>query len=219
MTTPGIEAHVAEREWLALVAGDLSEARLDAVRQHATACAKCGQDLNGYLLLDVALAALGSMNLERSIVVESPVGPLAVYASEAGICRVEFAGEPAVAASPEGQQDVLAQARRQLEEYFAGRRRIFDVPIDLSGVAPFQRQVLEQTAEIRFGSVATYGRLANAMGRPRAARAVGGALNRNPVPILIPCHRVVGATGGLVGYAGGIERKRFLLELEGALAA
>ncbi len=110
----------------------------------------------------------------------------------------------------------LARVRRELEEYFAGRRRAFDVRVDVGWLAPFQRLVLEELARVPYGETATYGALATRVGRPRAARAVGGALNRNPIPIVLPCHRVVGATGDLVGYAGGLERKRALLALEGA---
>jgi epoxyqueuosine reductase len=108
----------------------------------------------------------------------------------------------------------LGEAREQLEQYFAGERRDFDLPLDLR--APeFQTAVLTELARVPYGAVATYGDLARRIGRPRAARAVGGALNRNPIPIVLPCHRVVGASGSLVGYAGGLERKQTLLALEG----
>jgi methylated-DNA-[protein]-cysteine S-methyltransferase len=107
--------------------------------------------------------------------------------------------------------------RRELDEYFGGTRREFDLPVDLSPLPGFQRSVLEELVRVPYGHVDTYGGLARRIGSPRAARAVGGALNRNPVPIVVPCHRIVGASGSLVGYAGGLERKQALLGLEGAL--
>ena len=109
----------------------------------------------------------------------------------------------------------LDDPRRQLEEYFEGGRDVFDLPADLTGVPAFQTHVLEELARVPYGQVTTYGALARTIGNPRAARAVGGALNRNPVPIVLPCHRVVGSTGSLVGYGGGLDRKRALLQLEG----
>ncbi len=157
---------------------------------------------------------------------DSPLGPLLVAATEAGVCRVGFDPEP------EREVERLARAfgvrvlrapkpvdtvRRQLDEYFAQRRRAFDLEFDLRATLPFQQLVLHELARVPYGEVATYGALAHRIGKPRAARAVGGALNRNPVPIILPCHRVVGAGGSLVGYGGGLERKRALLDLEGAL--
>jgi methylated-DNA-[protein]-cysteine S-methyltransferase len=109
----------------------------------------------------------------------------------------------------------VERARRELDEYFEGHREHFDVGVDLSALPEFQRAVLEQLRRVPYGVVSTYGRLAAEIGRPRSARAVGGALNRNPIAIVVPCHRIVGANGSLVGYAGGLERKRALLSLEG----
>jgi methylated-DNA-[protein]-cysteine S-methyltransferase len=158
---------------------------------------------------------------------DSPVGPLLVAASERGLCRISFSPEP------EAVLEALARAhgarvlrsprpvdeiRRELDEYFEGRRRAFDLPLDTSVLAPFQRTVLEELARVPYGEVETYGGLAGRVGNPRAARAVGGALNRNPIPIVLPCHRVVGANGQLVGYAGGLDRKRALLDLEAGVA-
>ena len=158
-------------------------------------------------------------------VAESPFGPLLLAATERGVCRIGFDADPeadveALAArfgtrvlrSPR----TLAAARRELDEYFEGRRREFDVRFDLRAVPSFQRTVLEELTRVPYGETATYGGLAARIGKPRAARAVGGALNRNPIPIVLPCHRVVGASGQLVGYGGGLERKRALLELESA---
>jgi methylated-DNA-[protein]-cysteine S-methyltransferase len=159
-------------------------------------------------------------------VVETPVGPLLVAATRRGVARIFFDAEP------EPQLERLAQtfgprvlrasaivdpARRQLEEYFAGRRSAFELDIDLRVDAPFARQVLDELARVPFGQTTTYGALAAKVGAPRAARAVGTVMNRNPIPIVLPCHRVVGSTGSLTGYGGGLHVKEHLLRLEGAL--
>jgi methylated-DNA-[protein]-cysteine S-methyltransferase len=111
----------------------------------------------------------------------------------------------------------LDPARRELDEYFEGRRTEFDLPLDIARVADFHRVVLGELALVPYGQVTTYGALAAKVGRPRAARAVGVVMNRNPIPIVLPCHRVIGANGSLTGYGGGLDRKQALLELEGAL--
>src|SRR5262249_36525865 len=111
----------------------------------------------------------------------------------------------------------LDPVRRELEEYFAGSRREFSVPLDWSLIAGFSRQVLRATAAIAYGEISSYGAIADAAGSPRGSRAAGNALGSNPIPIVIPCHRVLRSGGVLGGYAGGPERKRLLLELEGAL--
>jgi methylated-DNA-[protein]-cysteine S-methyltransferase len=109
------------------------------------------------------------------------------------------------------------ETRRQLDEYFAGRRHEFELRLDLRLSADFSKRVLEELAKVPYGEMTTYGALAARAERPRAARAVGTVMNRNPIPIVLPCHRVVGSSGKLVGYAGGLERKEALLKLEGAL--
>ncbi len=172
-----------------------------------------------------AAAAEGLLDLAYEVT-GSPVGPLLVAVSDAGLCRVSFDPEP------ERQLDELARtfgprvlrsaapteaARRALDAYFDGRSERFELPIDLRGIPPFQRLVLTELAEVPYGQTATYGELAARIGNPRASRAVGGALNRNPIAIVLPCHRIVGAGGSLVGYAGGLDRKRALLELEGVV--
>ena len=155
---------------------------------------------------------------------ESPVGDLLVAVTERGLCRIAFRPDEALDdLVTDFSTRVLRIPRRldsvrsQLDEYFSGRRREFELDTDLSPVAPFQRLALHELARVPFGRVITYGALAEKMGRPRAARAVGGAMNRNPIPIVLPCHRVVGSNGSLVGYGGGLERKEALLRLEGAL--
>ncbi|HYP49222.1 MAG TPA: methylated-DNA--[protein]-cysteine S-methyltransferase, partial [Thermoleophilaceae bacterium] len=111
----------------------------------------------------------------------------------------------------------LDRARRELEEYFDGRRRTFEVPLDWSLTKGFFRAVLQETARIGFGQVSTYAGVAKGAGSPRAVRAAGNALGSNPMPVVVPCHRVLHSGGGLGGYTGGLERKEFLLELEGVL--
>jgi methylated-DNA-[protein]-cysteine S-methyltransferase len=109
------------------------------------------------------------------------------------------------------------EARRQLEQYFGGDRRRFEITVDRSLIGPFAKKVLQATSEVGYGELATYGDIAGRIDRPKAARAVGSALGSNPIPIVIPCHRIVGAGGKLTGYAGGLPRKETLLRLEGSL--
>jgi len=153
---------------------------------------------------------------------DSPVGQLLVAATDRGLCRISYSPEleleriahahgPRVLRVPAA----ATEARRQLDEYFEQRRTDFELDLDLRS-APFARVVLEELAQVPYGQTTTYGRLAAKAGRPRAARAVGTVMNRNPIPIVLPCHRVVGSTGSLVGYAGGLHVKRALLTLEGA---
>jgi methylated-DNA-[protein]-cysteine S-methyltransferase len=160
--------------------------------------------------------------------VDSPLGPLVVAATPKGLVRVsysEFRGEdevleelarrvsPRVLEAPAR----LDPVRRELDEYFEGRRQGFDVPIDWSYLAGFTREVLRATARIGFGEVSTYAGVAAEAGSPRAVRAAGNALGANPMPVVVPCHRVLRTGGTLGGYTGGVERKEFLLRLEGAL--
>ncbi len=156
---------------------------------------------------------------------DSPVGELLVAATDRGVCRISYQPDAALAdlAAHFGGRVLrlprrVDRARRELDEYFAGTRKSFDLETDLTPVPAFQQLVLRELARVPFGELTTYGALAAGIGKPRAARAVGGALNRNPVPIVLPCHRVVGAGGALVGYAGGLDRKEALLRLEGAVA-
>jgi methylated-DNA-[protein]-cysteine S-methyltransferase len=109
----------------------------------------------------------------------------------------------------------LDEVRRELDEYFAGSRREFDLPIDWALASPWGRRILKATAAIPFGQVSTYGAVAAKAGNPKASRAAGRALNTNPIPIVVPCHRVIGKSGKLVGYAGGLDRKVTLLQIEG----
>lgn len=148
----------------------------------------------------------------------SPLGPLLLVAGEHGLRRI-LLPECGAAATPaaDWQRDdaALATARGQLEAYFAGQRRTFDLPLAPEGTA-FQLAVLKALAEIPYGQTRSYGEIARRLGRPTASRAVGAANGRNPLAIVLPCHRVIGSDGSLTGYAGGLDAKRWLLRHEGA---
>ena len=169
-------------------------------------------------LLDVAYAET-----------DSPIGELIIFVTPRGLLRVKYADEPIEGVLAEVAAGVSPrilrapsrtdEARRELEAYFALRRRDFNLPIDWSLVRGFSARVLRETARIPFGRVRSYGQVAVEAGSPRAARAAGNALGRNPIPIVVPCHRVLHADGGLGGYSGGLDRKRYLLALEGSLPA
>jgi methylated-DNA-[protein]-cysteine S-methyltransferase len=158
--------------------------------------------------------------------VPSPFGPLLVASTRRGLVRLAYPDEPvdrvldrlAARVSPRIVEGALDRERRELEEYFESKRDRFDVPVDLSMVAGFGRKVLRATARIPYGRVSTYRQVAARAGSPRGSRAAGNALGANPIPIVVPCHRVVATGGGLGGYTGGIDRKEFLLRLEGHLA-
>lgn len=168
--------------------------------------------------------------------IESPVGPLRLVAEDGALVAVEFLGEmpdrPGEAASVRTHRDrgrprpdesarddsdaVLVRAAEQLAAYFAGDLEEFDLPLAPRGT-PFQQQVWDELRRIPYGATATYGEIAARLGRTgHGARAVGVANGRNPIPVIVPCHRVVGASGAMTGYGGGMERKRVLLHLEGA---
>ena len=149
-------------------------------------------------------------------VISTPIGPLGIEASARGLCRVEFGASrrgAERAGSPEAREH-LARAVRQLREYFAGRRKDFDLPLDMGGTE-HQRRVWRALQGIGFGRTLTYGEVARKLGIPRAARAVGRACATNPVPVVVPCHRVLGGDGKLHGFGGGLWRKEKLLEHEG----
>lgn len=151
--------------------------------------------------------------------INSLPGPICLEEEGGALTGLRFApdGAPELEALPRRvcETPLLAQAEEELNEYFAGLRRTFTLPLAPKGT-PFQQAVWARLLQIPYGETRTYGQLAAALGRPGASRAVGGACRCNPIGILIPCHRVVGAQGGLTGYAGGLEAKRYLLELEQA---
>jgi methylated-DNA-[protein]-cysteine S-methyltransferase len=165
-------------------------------------------------LIDVAYAT-----------VDAPVGELLVAGTSRGLVKIAFGGVPHEKVLVELSEDVsprvieaparLDTVRRQLDEYFEGRRERFDLPLDWRLSQGFCRRVLRHTARIPFGEVSTYKNMAAAAGSPRGARAAGNALGANPIPIVVPCHRVLHSGGGIGGYGGGLDRKLFLLQLEG----
>jgi methylated-DNA-[protein]-cysteine S-methyltransferase len=157
------------------------------------------------------------MNL-TSKTTDSPVGRLKLVASEKGLVAILWENDdPKRVRFAEfvksETNDVLVQTERQLAEYFAGKRRLFTVPLDLRGTL-FQRNTWEALLAIPFGETRSYGELARQLGNPQAARAVGAATGKNPVSIIVPCHRVLGAAGQLTGFAGGLDAKMCLLSLE-----
>ena len=139
----------------------------------------------------------------------TPVGPLVLEGDDTRLTRLGFDSP----AAPQGDAESVASAAIQLEQYFAGERTEFDLDLDLDGT-PFEQRVWEEVRAIPYGHTATYAEIARRIGRPGASRAVGRANGRNPIAVIVPCHRVVGSDGSLTGYAGGIEMKRALLDLE-----
>ena len=194
------------------LAGMVEPTALDLPALRATLARRAAEDG----LLDVAYG-----------IHESPLGPLTVFVTPRGLVRLSYPGEPIEAqmeelatlvsprlmAAPERTDEV----RRQLDDYFGGTRRDFELPIDWRLLRGFRGEVLRATASIPFGAVSSYREVATAAGSPNAYRAAGNALGSNPVPIVVPCHRVLHAGGGLGGYTGGLDRKRWLLRLEGVL--
>ncbi|HET9200811.1 MAG TPA: methylated-DNA--[protein]-cysteine S-methyltransferase [Dehalococcoidia bacterium] len=225
---------------LAVALIDGSGARsLEDLRGHAAGCESCrveleaGLELNGRLNAELVPPRQEALNHLRSSIdemvafigeLQAPWGPLGVALTERGVTRIEFgasldrmaelvAGDGLV---PEAAAHALAPLERELDEYFAGERKTFDIETDLRTANSFLRAVLGKTSEIPAGSYSTYAGVAADIGHPKAYRAVGNALGSNPIPIIIPCHRVLASGGGIGGYGGGLPIKRYLLELEGA---
>jgi methylated-DNA-[protein]-cysteine S-methyltransferase len=153
-----------------------------------------------------------------SCLADTPVGRLTLIAGDGGLSRVLWPGESPPGPVSPGSHPLLAEAERQLQEYFAGTRTAFALALDLGGTA-FQRSAWRALQSIPFGTTRTYGEQARRLGRTNGARAVGAANARNPVPIVLPCHRLVGAGGALTGFAGGLDLKRALLEHEARVHA
>ncbi|GAW95022.1 methylated-DNA--protein-cysteine methyltransferase [Colwellia marinimaniae] len=147
---------------------------------------------------------------------DTPLGLFEFMASEQGICQAIFCGDKVCGGEPaQGKtNDITALCKQQLTEYFAGERQVFTLPLAPLGTS-FQQSVWRCLTEIPFGQVKSYGDIAKMLNKPKAAQAVGGANGRNPITLIVPCHRVIGADGALTGYAGGIERKLWLLKHEG----
>jgi methylated-DNA-[protein]-cysteine S-methyltransferase len=150
-------------------------------------------------------------------VFESPLGPLTLLGGPAELRAIAFPGRGPRRDEAERRPDAFAAVRAQLAEYFAGERTAFELALDVGGT-PFQRGVWRELARIPYGTTVSYTELARSVGRPDRVRAVGAAVGRTPVPIVIPCHRVVGSDGALTGYGGGLQRKAALLELEARTA-
>jgi methylated-DNA-[protein]-cysteine S-methyltransferase len=170
------------------------------------------------------------MKFDASIVQtswRSPLGLITLAATDKGLAGLWFQGQKHLPAElapgnktawdSDGTHPVLQKTSRQLGEYFAGQRHHFDVPLDLSGGTAFQQAVWQALLAIPQGGTSSYSDVSKCIGKPAAVRAVGAAVGRNPVSIVVPCHRVIGMNGSLTGYAGGLERKTALLKLEGAL--
>jgi methylated-DNA-[protein]-cysteine S-methyltransferase len=153
---------------------------------------------------------------------DSPLGRMLIAATEQGLAGIWFVGQRHGPDSTGWRQDpqlpVLGEAIAQLRAYFDGGRTHFELPLDLAAGTPFQQSVWQALLAIPRGATTSYAAIGRQLGRPQAARAIGAAVGRNPVSIVVPCHRVLGTGGGLTGYAGGLERKVALLQLEGALA-
>ncbi|MEU1000210.1 methylated-DNA--[protein]-cysteine S-methyltransferase [Streptomyces tibetensis] len=154
--------------------------------------------------------------MKQHTVTDSPYGPLTLVADDGVLCGLYMTDQrhrPAEETFGTRDDTLFAEAEEQLKAYFAGDLKEFTVPLRLTGT-PFQRAVWDQLCRIPYGETRTYGRLADALGTPAASRAVGLANGRNPIGIIVPCHRVIGANGGLTGYGGGLERKQRLLDFE-----
>ena len=147
--------------------------------------------------------------MKNSSVLASPTGRVKIAVYDDQVCSIGFTDEPLCS----GGDPLLEKAEAQLQEYFAGKRKTFDLPLKLEGTE-FQERVWQALCRIPYGSTCSYSELAAAAGRPKAIRAAAQACHVNPIGIVVPCHRVIGKDGSLTGYAGGIEKKKFLLELE-----
>jgi methylated-DNA-[protein]-cysteine S-methyltransferase len=150
----------------------------------------------------------------------SPLGDILLGATEQGLCGLWFEGQkhmPDMQGWPTGRNAVIDLAQQQMQQYFAKQRSEFDLPLDLRVGTPFQQSVWHALLTIASGQHSSYGSIAKHIGNPQAVRAVGAAVGRNPISVIVPCHRVLGAGGALTGYAGGLERKTALLQLEGVL--
>ena len=161
---------------------------------------------------------MSTNQITASDVVETPIGPLTLDAGPRGLTGVHFPGRGRPRDEAARDPEALAVAAAQVEEYFAGERRTFDLTLDLRS-SSLERAVWARLREIPYGATVSYSELAEAVGRPDIVRGVAAAVGRTPVPIVVPCHRVIGADGSLTGYGGGIQRKAALLDLERRVAA
>jgi methylated-DNA-[protein]-cysteine S-methyltransferase len=239
---PGVDpCDVACDAMPGLVLGDLAERDKEWVVVHTETCGDCRRILGGYQHLDQVLdemeGDLGECTPPAPRIpeakragygqVQSPIGPLLIATTDTGVCEIGFGDN-------ESEQEFLQHLRRrgfrpvpdqaaistiaiELDEYFRGERNHFEVPFDFSGVSPFTKAVLEATTQVPFGHLTSYRGIAERIGQPSATRAVGNALGRNPIPVVIPCHRIVRSDSSIGGYTGGLKIKQHLLALEGVM--
>lgn len=215
-----------EEEVLAWILGDVDPRDSRTMAEHMAICPVCRKWAVEYRILQRSAAGLRDGSVIRWRGFDSPFGAMRVAASGAGLVALSWQDEsddsfvanlehryPAIPVVRDG--DRLGPAEAQLTEYFDRRRSRFDLPVDLTRLGDFQRAVLDTASGLGFGETVTYTEIARRIGRPRASRAVGNALGRNPVPVVVPCHRVVRTDGSLGGYTGGLRYKRALLDIEG----
>lgn len=222
----GVSCGYSEDQILAYVSGDSREDEALAVAEHLGECEECREQAAEFTALGAALVDGCADELVRWHAFETPFGTMYVAASDRGLARLSWRQPSPDTFVRELQErfpdspvvrdtDALTEAERQLRDYFAGERSTFDLPVDLSTLSEFEQRVLQAARRIPFGQVVAYSDLASSIGKPRASRAVGNALNHNPVAIVVPCHRVVRRDGSLGGYGGGVEYKKRLLGIEG----
>jgi len=221
------------------VVGDLPDADQAWLHVHTSTCRYCHNELDWYERIDNLLEHVTESECRcpelslpgktvreaRYGTVPSPVGDLLVAVSDEGVCEVSFARESSEDFFSElkqrgftgkADQHAIDDVASQLRDYFSGRRKQFEMTVDLSGMTPFTQQVLKATASVPFGKLSTYQDIARAIGKPGASRAVGNALGRNPIPVVVPCHRIVRSDWTIGGYTGGLDIKQRLLSIEGS---
>ena len=226
-----------------LLCKDLSDDDARFIDEHVATCRYCRHELDDYRTLESALdvcceceaphppapAFLPKAKPAWYGEIESPVGPLFDAATDKGVCEIDFASSHDQADMvrrleqrgfhPIENQRAITAIAEQLNEYFNGKRDRFEVPLDFSGVTPFTKAVLAATTEVPFGRLSTYQQIAQSIGQPKATRAVGNALGRNPIPVIVPCPRIVRSASSIGGYTGGLHIKQKLLKLEGVALA
>lgn len=223
------------------VIGDMVSSDEAWIGEHTSKCNYCRNELQWYETVDDLLESLDQsallnqssaapgLRFQRTVArygsMPSPLGDLLIAVSDNGICELSFgrSGQDRFLGvlerrgfAPVADQQAIEAVSEQLREYFNGKRHVFDLRVDLTGVTPFTQQVLDATARVPFGHLLTYRDIARSIGKPNATRAVGNALGRNPVPVVVPCHRVVRSDHSLGGYTGGLDIKERLLTIEGA---